>query len=116
MSDVTTGGSPAGTPQDPEWPPPAPTEEGIPLAVDSGSLNKAEIMKRFGFHAAAIEGPGATREDHANLREAFMNFSGFLSINTPKSREAEIMWERLEEASMWAHKALAQTNPIDPEA
>jgi hypothetical protein len=105
-----------GTPQEPIWPnAPLESTDDVPRLVDSGSLTRAEIQSRFGFHKATIEGPNPSRQRHADLREAFQNWAGFLSLNTTKGRETALMFTALEEASMWAHKAIAATDEIDPE-
>ena len=117
-SDVTSGGQPAGAPQEPIWPQGVPLPEGVEATqvVNEVLLTQNEIQERFGFHKAAIEGPNASTEIHKDLRFAFMQFSDYLNNLMGKNRPASLAQTALEEASMWAHKAIAQSDPIDPEA
>jgi hypothetical protein len=82
----------------------------------SKALSEEEIQKRFGFHKATIEGPDATQPKHAYLRRQFTMFSEMLStvLESP-SREASLAFTKLEEASMYAHKAIAATAPLAEE-
>lgn len=76
------------------------------------SLGPEEIESRFGFHKATIEGSEATVPKHANLRIKFREFANFLDEVLPNGRYKKLMEAALEMASMWAHKAIAQTAPI----
>lgn len=76
------------------------------------SLGSEEIESRFGFHKAAIEGPNATAPKHAEARTNFKSFAKWFDRNTPPGREKDLAMERLEEASMWFHKAIAKQAPI----
>ena len=76
------------------------------------TLGGEEVANRFGHHKAAIEGPTATPEDHAELRQQFMDLANLLDWSLPESREKSVAFTELETASMWAHKALAKSNPL----
>jgi hypothetical protein len=79
-------------------------------------LGKEEIHNRFGFHKATIEGPNATAHKHAQLRALFIRFAELLDEDIPAGRYMELLFDRLEEASMWAHKAIAQNGELIPES
>lgn len=76
-------------------------------------LGMDEIENRFGFHKATIEGEGATRPVHADIRIRFRELANFLDEALPPGREKAIMFTELENASMWAHKTLASTAPLE---
>lgn len=76
-------------------------------------LGEDEINNRFGFHKATIEGAEATKPKHANLRHAFVDFAAYLDEVLPDGRYKSLMFTELENASMWAHKSIAQTAPLD---
>lgn len=71
-----------------------------------------EIKNRFGFHKGTIEGPNATAPQHADLRTGFINFAESLDDRLPNGRAKSLAMTALEEASMWAHKAIAETAPL----
>lgn len=75
-------------------------------------LSSQEIESRFGFHKATIEGSGATAPKHSTLRRLFVDFAEQLTLQVEYGREAALAMTALEEASMWAHKAIAKTDPI----
>lgn len=76
------------------------------------SLGAEEIEHRFGFHKATIEGTNATLPKHRDVRVAFREFAEFLDGITPEGRAKSIMFTELENASMWTHKAIAETAPV----
>lgn len=76
-------------------------------------LDEHEINNRFGFHKATLEGVDATKPKHAGLREAFMDFAEHLNGVLPEGRYKELMLDDLERASMWSHKSIAQTAPLE---
>ena len=79
----------------------------------SKALSREEIEKRFGFHKATIEGPEASDPKHSYLRRQFSMFAEMLStvLESP-SRESSLAFTKLEEASMYAHKAIAANDPL----
>lgn len=76
------------------------------------ALGAEEIENRFGFHKATIEGDDATKPKHANIRAAFKDFAEYLDEVVPEGRYKDLMADDLERASMWTHKAVAQTAPL----
>lgn len=74
-------------------------------------IGEAEIESRFGFHKASIEGENATAPKHADLREVYKDFANHLDNILPDSRDKNLAFTALEEASMWSHKAIAKTQP-----
>lgn len=80
-------------------------------AVPQQDLGSVEIEHRFGFHKATIEGPNATLPKHRDTRLLFREFAERLDEILPKGRAKSIAFTELEDASMWAHKAIAETAP-----
>jgi hypothetical protein len=78
-------------------------------------LGPDEIESRFGFHKATIEGANATKPIHAQLRYAFKDFARMLDEVLPDGRNKSLTMTHLEDSSMRAHKAIAETAPIDKE-
>ena len=75
-------------------------------------MTNDEIEKRFGHHKATIEGPGSTAPKHADLREHYTAFANMLADRLPEGRAKSLALTALEEASMWSHKAIAETAPV----
>lgn len=78
-------------------------------------LGRDEIENRFGFHKATIEGVHATLPNHTEVRVMFRQFAERLDEILSDSRAKSIAFTRLEEASMWAHKAIAERAPLSSE-
>lgn len=78
----------------------------------TGMLGAEEIEHRFGFHKATIEGENATLPMHRDTRLAFREFAEFLDDVLPAGRAKSVAFTELENASMWAHKAIAETAPV----
>ena len=76
-------------------------------------IGKEVIESRFGFHKATIEGANATRPMHTALRYFFVKNARDLDSMLEDSREKSLAFTALEEASMWAHKAIAQSAPLE---
>lgn len=76
------------------------------------ALTQHEIETRFGFHKATIEGPQATLPKHADLRQRFKQFAQYLDDVCPDGRYLALALTELENASMWAHKAVAESAPL----
>lgn len=75
-------------------------------------LGEEEIQNRFGFHKGTIEGPNATAPRHAELRRAFASFALMLDDSLPDGRAKSLALTELEDASMWAHKSIAEGAPL----
>jgi hypothetical protein len=80
-------------------------------------LGKAGVENRFGLHKAAIEGPEATNDLHKELRHGFKLFANVLDQLLPEHDEdclryKKLMFDALEDASMWSHKGIALTVPL----
>lgn len=76
------------------------------------SLGPNEIEHRFGFHKATIEGANATLPKHRDVRVRFREFAEFLDETLPAGRAKSVMFTELENASMWAHKSIAEHAPV----
>ena len=75
-------------------------------------IGKYEIEHRFGFHKATVEGENATLPKHRDTRLRFREFAAFLDEVLPEGRAKAVAFTELENASMWAHKAIAETAPV----
>lgn len=75
------------------------------------SIGTQEIDHRFGFHKATIEGENATLPSHRALRLTFKEFAAVLDEILPPGRAKSVAFTELENASMWAHKAVAEQAP-----
>ncbi len=76
-------------------------------------LGHEVIESRFGFHKATLEGAEATKPMHAELRKEYKEFAQILDAVLPDGREKSLAMTALEDASMWSHKAIAQTASLD---
>jgi len=72
-------------------------------------LGPEEIAKRFGTTATEPEG---TVDEHRELRGQFIRVAQYLDVVMPDSREKSLAMTQLEDAAMWANKALAQWLPL----
>lgn len=81
------------------------------MAQPQQTLGPVEIEHRFGFHKATIEGPEATLPKHRDTRILFREFAERLDEILPAGRAKSVAFTELENASMWAHKAIAETAP-----
>lgn len=75
-------------------------------------LGPEEIEHRFGFHKATVEGENATLPKHRDTRLLFREFAERLDEILPGGRAKAVAFTELEDASMWAHKAIAETAPV----
>lgn len=80
------------------------------------SFGPVEIEHRFGFHKATMEGPDATFPRHVDTRLAFRKFAEYLDEVLPAGRAKSVCFTELENASMWAHKAIAEKAPAVTES
>ena len=78
---------------------------------DNTTLGPEEIEHRFGFHKATIEGDNATLPVHREVRILFREFAERLDALLPAGRAKSVAFTELENASMWSHKAIAETAP-----
>lgn len=76
------------------------------------ALGPEEIEHRFGFHKATLEGENATLPRHRDTRLAFRDFAERLDQVLPDGRAKSVAFTELENASMWAHKAIAEAAPL----
>lgn len=75
-------------------------------------IGKDEIENRFGSHKATIEGDNATLPDHVLVRKLFKELAQRLDEVLVDGRTKKVAFERLEDASMWSHKAIAGRAPL----
>lgn len=76
------------------------------------ALGSTEIEHRFGFHKATVEGENATLPSHRDTRILFREFALRLDSILPDGRAKSVAFTELENASMWAHKAIAEQAPL----
>lgn len=75
-------------------------------------IGRDEIEHRFGFHKATVEGENATLPKHRDTRLKFREFAEWLDEVLPEGRAKSVAFTELENASMWAHKAIAENAPL----
>lgn len=75
-------------------------------------MSPEEIEHRFGFHKATIEGPNATLPKHRDVRILFREFAEEIDAILPDGRAKSVAFTELENASMWAHKSIAELAPV----
>lgn len=75
-------------------------------------IGHEEIEHRFGFHKATLEGENATLPKHRDTRLKFREFAEYLDEVLPEGRAKSVAFTELENASMWAHKSIAETAPV----
>lgn len=80
-------------------------------ATPQQSIGPVDIEHRFGFHKATIEGPNATLPKHRDTRLLFREFAERLDEILPAGRAKSVAFTELENASMWAHKSIAELAP-----
>jgi hypothetical protein len=78
-------------------------------------LGKEAIENRFGSHKATIEGDNATLPRHLFLRKLYKELANRLDEILEDGRLKNLTFDRLEEASMWSHKAIAENAPLTGE-
>lgn len=76
------------------------------------AIGSNEIENRFGFHKGTIEGENATAPRHREMRLMFREFAEKLDEILPDGRAKYVTFTELENASMWAHKAVAEKAPL----
>lgn len=76
------------------------------------SIGTKEIYHRLGFHKATIEGENATLPQHREVRLRLIEVGIWLDELLPPGRAKNVAFTQLEDASMWAHKAIAETAPV----
>jgi hypothetical protein len=67
-----------------------------------------EIRNRLGFHP----GTAVTIPKHEQVREAYIAFADFLDLVLPDGRDKSLWFTNLQQSSMWANFAIAQTAPL----
>jgi len=71
-------------------------------------LNPDEINKRFSFHPATDK----SRPQHEDARSIIRGAAIQVNKVIPDGREAAVVMTKLEEALMWANKAIAMHDPV----
>ena len=90
-------------------------QKGSPM--DFRTLSQEEIFSRFGYHAGttavSAERPElATIPRHQLVRQRFIAMAMFLDEVLPPGRAKNVMFTELENAEMWAMKAIAEMAPV----
>lgn len=80
--------------------------------VNNRNLSDSEILNRFGYHRATE----ITMPRHIANRAKFVEMCQFLDTILPEGRAKTEALKHLDEASMWANKAIAEIAPVVNEA
>lgn len=71
-------------------------------------IGNEEIAKRFGYHRGTEE----TMPKHRVVRNRFAELARTLDDILPAGRAKNVAFKELEDASMWANKAIAEQAPV----
>jgi hypothetical protein len=71
-------------------------------------MDEAEIRRRFQHHRPI----GAVATAHNEVREDFATFASQVLNGLPEGREKALAFTALEEASFWAHAAIARASAL----
>jgi hypothetical protein len=72
-------------------------------------MDRDDLHNRFSYHPATPD----TAESYAHLRQMFEALALAVDGQAPDSREKSLAITHLEDALMWANKAIAMTTPVD---
>lgn len=72
-------------------------------------ISREELIDRFGYHPAN----STSAPLHSHCRDKVIALAADLVDLVPAGREASLMVTHLEEALMWANKAIARLSPVD---
>lgn len=76
--------------------------------VTNRSMPDSEILSRFGYH----KGTETTMPIHRSVRSHFIQLATTLDDILPSGRAKSLAFTALEEAEMWANKAVAEMAPV----
>lgn len=71
-------------------------------------IETGDIANMFGFH----KGNTLTAPQHKKIRREYAEFAERLNTLLPEGRAKAVAFTKLEEASMWSNKAVAELAPI----
>lgn len=74
----------------------------------NATVGRDELENRFGFH----KGTDVTVPQHSAVRSNFIEFACFLDEILPPGRAKSLALTHLEDAAMWANKAIAEKAPL----
>lgn len=73
------------------------------------SLGEHEIKNRFAYHKPSPE----IARQHEVFRSIMVDIGVIFDCRLPNGRAKSLAFTALEEAGMWAHKAIAEQSPIE---
>jgi len=68
------------------------------------SISVPEVERRFDYHAPS----GVAKDMHAQVRAEAKQFAGTVLFGLPEGREKSLAFTAFEEATFWAHAAIAR--------
>lgn len=81
-------------------------------------LGEEEIQNRLGYHKPVASDPNDepyTTILHRNLRAMFQEVLRELDNQLPEGRPKSVCFTEFETMAMWAHKSVAQLDPVSDE-
>jgi len=88
------------------------TQDAMKAVRDMRTVSDSEIAGRFGYH----RGTEITMPLHIHVRELFKQTARELDALLPDGRAKRVAFTELENASMWANKAIAEMAPVVDES
>lgn len=76
--------------------------------AQQSNISMSDIHNRFGYHQATDK----TGPQHAAVRDLFIQLANSLNFILPDGRAKSVAFTELENASMWANKAVAEQAPV----
>ena len=71
-------------------------------------LSEDEIESKYLSHTQTPD----SRLKHRIIRQLFIELTSALNVEIPDGRPKSVMITHLEEAAMWANKAVSEMNPV----
>jgi hypothetical protein len=89
------------------------TQARFDKAPKAKAIGPEEVNRRFDYHRPS----GQAQSMHSSLRRSAKVFAEYLTDTLPEGREKSLAFTAFEEATFWAHAAIARDPSLhEPEA